>query len=97
MTQWQVLDHTSTLRLLEARFNISAPNISPWRRAVTGNFLSAFNFDAPDYSWYCSTTHHKSLPYLCLTVCLRAAVNLARHPLTRLHLWSWRPMQPYQI
>jgi phospholipase C len=33
----EVLDNTSTMRLIAARFNVSAPNISPWRYAVTGD------------------------------------------------------------
>lgn len=47
----EVYDHTSVIKLVEARFNVSCPNISPWRRAVTGNLLSAFDFSSPDFSW----------------------------------------------
>ena len=47
----QVFDHTSCLRLLEQRFNLSFATISPWRRAVAGNLTSFFAFDAPDLSW----------------------------------------------
>jgi len=47
----EVADHTSTLKFLEKRFGIHCPNISPWRRAVTGDLTHAFNFDSPDYSW----------------------------------------------
>jgi len=47
----EVCDHTSTLKLLEKRFNITVPTISPWRRAVTGDLLHAFDFENPDYSW----------------------------------------------
>jgi phospholipase C len=36
-----VLDHTSVLRLIEARFGVAAPNISAWRRSVTGDFTGA--------------------------------------------------------
>ncbi|HZU61490.1 MAG TPA: alkaline phosphatase family protein, partial [Solirubrobacteraceae bacterium] len=32
-----VFDHTSTLRLLEARFGAEVPNLSKWRRSVTGD------------------------------------------------------------
>jgi phospholipase C len=39
------------IQFIEKRFNVSCPNISPWRRAVSGDLLSAFNFDSPDYSW----------------------------------------------
>jgi len=40
----EVFDHTSVLRFLEARFGIAEPNISPWRRAVTGDLTSVFDF-----------------------------------------------------
>ncbi|HEY5208366.1 MAG TPA: alkaline phosphatase family protein [Stellaceae bacterium] len=40
-------DHTSTLRLLETRFGVEVPNLSPWRRAVTGDLTAAFNFTLP--------------------------------------------------
>ena len=33
-------DHTSQLRLLETRFGATAPNISAWRRQVTGDLTS---------------------------------------------------------
>jgi phospholipase C len=42
-----VLDHTSTLRLLETRFGVEVPNLSTWRRRVTGDLTGAFNFAAP--------------------------------------------------
>lgn len=47
----ETFDHTSVVRLIEQRFNVTCPNISPWRRGVLGDMTSAFNFDAPDYSW----------------------------------------------
>jgi phospholipase C len=37
-------DHTSTLRFLETRFGAEVPNLSSWRRSVTGDLTSAFNF-----------------------------------------------------
>jgi phospholipase C len=39
-------DHTSTLRFLETRFRVKVPNLSHWRRGVTGDLTSAFNFAA---------------------------------------------------
>jgi phospholipase C len=45
-----VFDHTSTLRLLEARFGAEVPNLSAWRRSVTGDMSSAFNFARVDTS-----------------------------------------------
>ena len=44
----QVFDHTSVLRFLEARFGVHEPNISPWRRAVTGDLTSTLDFARPD-------------------------------------------------
>jgi phospholipase C len=40
-------DHTSTLRFLETRFGAEVPNLSAWRRSVTGDLTSAFNFAQP--------------------------------------------------
>jgi phospholipase C len=40
-------DHTSLLRFLERRFGAEVPNLSAWRRSVTGDLTSAFNFAAP--------------------------------------------------
>ena len=48
----QVVDHTSQIMFVEKRFNVSCPNISPWRRAVAGDLTAAFDFASPpDYSW----------------------------------------------
>ncbi len=41
-----VFDHTSTLRFIETRFGAKVPNLSKWRRRVTGDLTSAFNFAA---------------------------------------------------
>ncbi|HTV73273.1 MAG TPA: alkaline phosphatase family protein [Candidatus Acidoferrales bacterium] len=40
-------DHTSILRLLEARFGVEVPNLTAWRRATCGDLTSAFAFDQP--------------------------------------------------
>ena len=40
-------DHTSTLKLLEARFGVEVPNLSKWRRETVGDMTTAFGFDAP--------------------------------------------------
>ena len=42
----QTFDHTSVLRLLETRFGVAEPHITAWRRAVTGDLLSVFDFAA---------------------------------------------------
>lgn len=39
-----VFDHTSLLRFLETRFGAEVPNLSAWRRSVTGDLTSAFSF-----------------------------------------------------
>jgi phospholipase C len=41
-----VFDHTSTLRFVERRFGVSVPNLSRWRRSVTGDLTTALNFAA---------------------------------------------------
>jgi phospholipase C len=40
----ETFDHTSLIRLIEARFGVDEPNITPWRRAVCGDMTSAFDF-----------------------------------------------------
>src|SRR5262249_53320176 len=44
----EVLDHTSIVRFIEQRFGVIEPNICPWRQAVCGDLLSAFDFSAAD-------------------------------------------------
>jgi phospholipase C len=41
----ETFDHTSLIRLIEARFGVDEPNITPWRRAVCGDLTSAFDFE----------------------------------------------------
>ena len=43
----QVFDHSSVLRLLEARFGVEAAGISAWRRRVSGDLTAAFDFSTP--------------------------------------------------
>ena len=43
-----MLDHTSLIRFLERRFGVFEPNITQWRRTVTGDLTSAFNFESPN-------------------------------------------------
>ncbi len=44
----EVFDHVSTLKFLEKRFGVIEPNISDWRRAVSGDLTSAFDFKTPN-------------------------------------------------
>lgn len=40
----ETFDHTSVIRFLEKLTGVREPNITPWRRAVTGDLTSAFDF-----------------------------------------------------
>ncbi|MEW1724759.1 phosphocholine-specific phospholipase C [Streptomyces sp. NPDC093109] len=40
----QVFDHTSVIRFLERWTGVAEPNITAWRRTVTGDLTSAFDF-----------------------------------------------------
>ena len=46
----EVFDHTSLIRFMEKRFGngLHEPNIPAWRRAVSGDLTSAFNFADPN-------------------------------------------------
>ncbi len=49
----QVFDHTSMIRFIERRFGAEYPgimegNVTKWRRAVSGDLTSAFNFVTPN-------------------------------------------------
>ena len=43
----QLFDHTSLLRFIETRFGVEVPNLSPWRRSVTGDLTSALALSRP--------------------------------------------------
>lgn len=43
----EVADHTSVIRFLERWTGVAEPNISAWRRAVSGDLTSAFDFHRP--------------------------------------------------
>ncbi|WP_369231627.1 phosphocholine-specific phospholipase C [Streptomyces sp. R21] len=44
----ETLDHTSIIRFMERRFGVHEPNISPWRRAISGDLSAAFDFSCKD-------------------------------------------------
>ncbi|MDH6577395.1 phospholipase C, phosphocholine-specific [Kitasatospora sp. MAP5-34] len=44
----QTLDHTSIIQFIERRFGVHEPNISPWRRTVSGDLTAAFDFGRSD-------------------------------------------------
>ncbi len=58
----QVFDHTSVIRFLEARFGVAEPLITPWRRAVTGDFTSVFDFATPNTAYADALPDASGLP-----------------------------------
>ncbi|HUN50146.1 MAG TPA: alkaline phosphatase family protein [Candidatus Sulfotelmatobacter sp.] len=43
----ETFDHTSALRLIEARFGVEVPNLSAWRRRTCGDFTRALGLGEP--------------------------------------------------
>jgi phospholipase C len=43
-------DHTSVLRFLETWTGVKPPNLTTWRRSVTGDLTAAFDFAHPDFT-----------------------------------------------
>ncbi|WP_158692857.1 phosphocholine-specific phospholipase C [Streptomyces roseochromogenus] len=46
-----VYDHTSVLQFLEKRFGVHEPNISAWRREITGDLTEVFDFSGRNPDW----------------------------------------------
>ena len=46
----ETFDHSSVIRFLETWLGVPEPNISAWRRAISGDLTSAFDFDTATYS-----------------------------------------------
>jgi phospholipase C len=46
-----VLDHTSLIRIIEARFGVKEPNISAWRRQTCSDFTQALRFSGRRADW----------------------------------------------
>jgi phospholipase C len=61
------LDHTSTLRFLEERFDVRAPNLTAWRRQVVGDLTSALGFSSPNDSAPSLPATPLDLPGACPT------------------------------
>ncbi len=51
-----MLDHTSLLRFIETRFGVAVPNLTAWRRSVTGDMTRALALANPP------NTHVPALP-----------------------------------
>ena len=43
----ELFDHTSLLRFIETRFGVEVPNLSAWRRSVTGDLTAALALSRP--------------------------------------------------
>jgi phospholipase C len=61
----EVYEHTSVIRFLERWTGVMEPNISDWRRAVTGDLTAAFDF----------SDHAPTRPTLPDTAALQLAVD----------------------
>jgi phospholipase C len=61
------LDHTSTLRFLEERFDVKAPNLTAWRRRVVGDLTSTLGFSSPNDSRPSLPATPLDLPGACPT------------------------------
>ncbi len=86
----QVYDHTSVLRLLERRFGVPAPEITPWRRAVCGDLTTAFDFSIADARPFVA-----ALPDVSATAARAAAMR--EHTLPPLPVSLQAPQQPFGI
>lgn len=86
----QVYDHTSVLRLLERRFGVPAPEITPWRRAVCGDLTNAFDFRQTDARPFAA-----ALPDVGATAARAAA--LREHALPPLPATLQPPEQPFGV
>ncbi|AGH78639.1 phospholipase C [Xanthomonas axonopodis Xac29-1] len=86
----QVYDHTSVLRLLERRFGVPAPEITPWRRAVCGDLTNAFDSRQTDARPFAA-----ALPDVGATAARAAA--LREHALPPLPATLQPPEQPFGV
>ncbi|WP_369936912.1 phosphocholine-specific phospholipase C [Xanthomonas tesorieronis] len=86
----QVYDHTSVLRLLERRFGVAASGLTPWRRAVCGDLVDAFDFRQAD-----TRPFFAALPYVGAAAARAAALH--EHALPRLPDTVQAPQQPFGV
>jgi len=66
----ETFDHTSQLRLLETRFGVPVPNLTAWRRSVSGDMTSAFNFAVPPNPSRPNLDHPRLAAYPKLPQCV---------------------------
>jgi phospholipase C len=88
-------DHTSLLRFLETRFGVEVPNLSTWRRSVTGDLTSAFNFASPANSSVPSLPKASLLdPRVIGSDCLTKAAGLLSEVIPGLPIGGLIPTNP---
>jgi phospholipase C len=68
-----VFDHTSLLRFLETRFGAEVPNLTAWRRSVTGDLTSAFNFVKVNTSVPSLPQPSRTDPRITMSTCATSA------------------------
>ncbi|MBO1325491.1 phospholipase C, phosphocholine-specific [Acetobacter sp. TBRC 12305] len=90
----QVFDHTSVLRFLEARFGVAAPLVTPWRRAISGDLTSVFDFTRPDPVWTAELPN--TADYLAETrhSCMLPAPQIPTHQHAPVQEAGQRPARP---
>jgi phospholipase C len=96
----EVFDHTSVIQFLEKRFGVQEPNISAWRRAVTGDLTSAFNFDDPDDAeFYADLPDTVALAERAAALPGRTTPPTPEMPELPVQAWGIRPSRalPYEL
>ncbi|HYH41832.1 MAG TPA: phospholipase C, phosphocholine-specific [Burkholderiales bacterium] len=96
----EVFDHTSVIQFLEVRFGVREPNISAWRRAVTGDLTSAFNFRDPDDSeFYAELPDTVELAERATALPGRTTPATPKMPELPVQDWGVRPSRalPYEL
>lgn len=59
----EVFEHTSNVQLIERVTGVDMPTISPWRRAIAGDFTSALGFDGVEAATATRPKPRCTLPY----------------------------------
>ncbi len=91
-------DHTSTLRFLESRFGAEVPNLTGWRRSVTGDLTSAFNFARLDTSVPSLPQPSPADNRVLLSSCAASApLDLATDGTTQLKTLEQTVVAPYPV
>jgi phospholipase C len=91
-------DHTSLLRFLETRFGAKVPNLTSWRRSVTGDLTSAFNFVKVDTSVPSLPQPSRTDPRVTRSTCADSApLDLATDSTNSLKDLEQTTVPPYPV